>query len=177
MSKTMSENNATPKSTAWIMALLISVALNGLLIGLLMSGQMGQKTYMAEQAPNRRAPMMAAYDHPQKLLKHLSKKRRKEIMANAMLKTRESTNSHPRELMREMRKARKRTIALLREVELDETAFQEQLEETRQLKDKLGRQGDALVLEIFKQLTPIEREGIGRARHKDNRKAKQKTKN
>lgn len=173
----MSENNATPKSTAWIMALLISVALNGLLIGLLMSGKVGQKTYMAEQAQGRRAPMMAAYDHPQKLLRHLSKARRKEIMANAMLKTREDTGTHPRELMRRMRKARKRTTALLREADFDEGAFQEQLEETRQLKDKLSRQGDALVLEIFKQLTPVEREGIGRARHKDNRKAKQKPKN
>lgn len=173
----MSENSATPKSTAWIMSLLISVALNGLLIGLLMSGKMAQKTYIAEQAPNRRAPMMAAYDNPRKLLRHLSKARRKEIMANAMLNTRENTNIPTRELMQQMRKTRKRTIALLKEPDLDELAFQEQLEETRQLKDKLGRQGDALVLEIFKQLTPVERESIGRTRHKDNRKAKQKSKN
>lgn len=173
----MNETSVGTKSTAWIMALLISVALNGLLIGLLMSGKVEQKSYVAEQAPDRRAPMMAAYDHPRKLLRHLSKARRKEIMANAMRQSRENTDIRPRELMKKMREARKRTIALLKEPNLDELAFQEQLEETRQLKDKLGRHGDALVLEIFKQLTPVERESIGRARKQNNRKAQQKPKN
>lgn len=171
----MSDNSSPKNTTTWIMALIISVALNGLLAGLLMSGKVGHKPYMVEGQPSQPAPMMAGNDNPRRLLRHLDQARRKEIMVTAMKQTRKNEHMSHRELMKELRVARRQILVLLQSPELDEAAFQEQLAHSRQLKDKLGRQGDALVLEIFKQLTPAERKSLGKAGRK--KKSNQKTKN
>ncbi len=173
----MSETNPSPKTTVWILALIVSIALNGLLVGLLMSAKVAPKPFLADKPPVRTQPAMADFEHPQKLLRHLEPARRRQIMAKAMKNMRESNQPPPHVLMKELRQARKQTLMLLKSPDLDENAFREQLSKARQIKEQLGRQGDMLVLEIFKQLTPDERKRIRRARQQDKRKAQQKPKN
>lgn len=163
---------------AWIFALIISIGLNGLLIGLLMANYMGpNKSHMPMGKMQTTGPLTSAYEHPQKLLRRFEPRRRKEIMAQAMKQSRMDAPVPPRKLLQDLRKARKQTLVLLQSPNLNIEVLEAQLQKTRQLKNKLGRQGDILVLEIFKQLTPEERKAIGHVRRKNNRILKEKRKN
>ncbi|MBL4869994.1 MAG: periplasmic heavy metal sensor [Robiginitomaculum sp.] len=176
MSTTPKTGNDNPN--LWIFALIISIGLNGLLIGLLMANFMGPNaTHMTKGKMLTTAPLTSAYEHPQKLLRRFEPRRRREIIAQAMQHSRLETSIPPRKLMRDLRKARKQTLHLLQSPDLNIQTLEAQLKKTRLLKDKLGRQGDILVLEIFKQLTPDERKAIGQVRRKNNRMIKDKHKN
>ncbi|PHR92382.1 MAG: hypothetical protein COA69_08365 [Robiginitomaculum sp.] len=168
------------KANVWILTLFASVALNGLLAGVLISNQAGPKSADLQIAPFMPAPHQAvkkrplrngplageAYDAPRMLISHLSPPRRKEIMGRAMKHIKTRSERSPHTLLIELRKSHKQTLALLRADTLDQDALKTILAQNRELKQRLALQGDALVLEMLKQLTPEERKATVRALRK-----------
>lgn len=172
------------KTNIWILTLFASVALNGLLAGILISNQAGPKSADLQIAPfipapqhsvKRRAPRNGplaseAYDNPRVLISHLSPPRRKEVMGRAMKHIRTRSERSPHELLIELRKSHKQTLELLRADTLDPDALKTILAKNRELKQRLALQGDALVLEMLNQLTPEERKATVRSLRKPKRK-------
>ncbi len=171
----MSEKSTNP----WIIVLLVSVAVNGLLGGLLFSKHIGPKPSALHMNTPRFSQipppaLVSVGDNPRQLLQHLEPVRRKEVLAGAMKQLRRGTSNPPHDLLFQLRKSRKHTIALLRADTLNADALNTELAKNRALKDTLGRQGDMLILEIFKQLTPQERQGLARKQKRKHRKLKKR---
>ena len=174
----MSEKSTNP----WIIVLLVSVAVNGLLGGLLFSKHIGPKPSALHMNTPRFSPipppaLVSVGDNPRQLLRHLEPTRRKEVLSRAMKQLRSGTPKQSHDLLFRLRKSRKHTIALLRADTLNAEALHTELAKNRDLKDTLGRQGDMLILEIFKQLTPEERQGLAHNKKRKYKKRKLKHKN
>lgn len=176
----------TLKTPKWLYLLIGSVALNGLLAGMLISSSLhptpeivSAEPSVAAQphldTPTRERPMQrglrrTAYDNPKGLIAHLEPKRRREVMSSAMKHVKKQDLQGPRDLLLQMRTSHEQTFALLQSDTLDEAALTAHLKQNRVLKEKLAVQGDALVVEILKQLTLEERKGAIKSLHKVRRK-------
>lgn len=160
--------DTTPTRTrnSWIIALLVSIAVNGLLIGLLLSKQTKPSrdgTNMPSfQGSMQIAPKMAPSD-PRYLVRILEPARRKQVMKTAMKNLKLQGTEHPRHLFKKLRQAKFNTMRLLRADELDIKAVELSLAEIRTLNQKLAISGDALMIEVLQQLTPAERKAAERA--------------
>ena len=181
-------NNKNKGVSFGTIALMTSIGLNGLLGGFVIANKTGPKTpdLHMEMPHNLRAShkkqvsgkvkdkhvmqLRMAYDHPQALLAHLEPRRRKEVMRTAMHNVNALATDKPHELLMQLRKAHKKTIVLLKKDTLDEEGLKTILTQNRILKEKLARQGDALILEILKQLTPEERQGAAMSLNTAKRK-------
>lgn len=173
----------TPK---WLYLLIGSVALNGLLAGMLISSFLQPKPEIVSPEPSvttqtqispstrerpaQRGLQRTAYDNPKGLIAHLEPVRRREVMSSAMKQFRKQDLQGPRDLLVQLRNSHKHAFLLLQADPLDEAAFKEHLKENRVLKEKLAVQGDALIVEILKQLTHEERKGAIQSLHKARRK-------
>ncbi|PHR59740.1 MAG: hypothetical protein COA43_08585 [Robiginitomaculum sp.] len=169
-------------------ALMASIGLNGLLGGFVIANTAGPKTpdlhmdmpHKFRTSPNHQSSgktknkhvmrLRMAYDHPQALLAHLPPRRRREIMKVAMKNVSAQTTDKPHELLMQLRKSHKKTIIFLKKDTLDQEALTTILAQNRILKEKLARQGDTLIIEILKQLTPEERQGAAMSLNTAKRK-------
>lgn len=159
----MSDDNAIPKTrNSWIIALLISVAVNGLLAGLLISKQVEPASPSAQSLPPIQGSMRAQ-SNPRHLVRTLSPERRKQVMTTAMRNLKAEGGTHPRKLFKQLRQAKVRTMRLLRADELDTKAIEQSLADIRALNQKLAVSGDALMIEVLAQLTPAERKTAAEA--------------
>lgn len=163
----MSTDSATPKTrnsntrNIWIIALLISIAVNGLLAGLLLSKQIKPGPPGLDMSPTRGS--MQSENHPQHLVRTLSPERRKQVMTTALKNLKAEGGEHPRKLFKQLRQAKIKTMRLLRAEELDTTAIEQSLADIRTLNQKLAVSGDALMIEVLAQLTPEERKAAEQA--------------
>lgn len=160
---------AKPKNI-WIIALLVSIAINGLLVGLLLSKQVnpGGDDPGALPTPNS---VQIAPNNPRHLVRILEPDRRRQVMTQAMKNLRQQGGENPRQLFRQLRRAKMKTMRLLRADELDTQAIEQSLAEIRTLNQKLAVSGDALMLEVLTQLTPEERKAAEQAiKKRENRR-------
>lgn len=171
----------TPKMPKWIYVLVASVALNGLLAGLLIATTTQVKPEIVmltdtqagishREPPHKMTLHRSVYDNPRGLIAHLAPERRRDVMSTAMKQLKKQDVQAPHELLMALRKSHKQTQRLLQVDTIDEQALQASLKENRVLKEKLARQGDALVLEILRQLTSKERKGAMQALQQVKRK-------
>ena len=159
--------NVKTKNT-WIIALLVSMAVNGLLVGLLLSKQIQPDIVRPELPPAQNAQRIVP-NNPRHLVRTLSPKRRKQVMTTAMKNLDVKGEGHPRPMFKLLQQAKMKTMSLLGADELDTAAIEQSLADIRALNQKLAVSGDALMLEVLAQLTPEER--------KTAREALQKRKN
>jgi len=172
----MSIDNATPKSRRaniknyWVIALLISVAINGLLGGVLLSKHNHQT-----ERPNissRQDVFKAVPNNPRHFLRSLSPERRKQVMTTAIQNLQADGRARPRKLFKKLRQEKRKTMRLLRAEEIDIKAVEQSLANIRALNQKLAISGDALMIEVLAQLTTEERKAAGQALL--NRKSKRR---
>jgi uncharacterized membrane protein len=151
--------NTQIKNT-WIIALLVSIAVNGLLGGILLSKQAQHGSTDLRKSTMQSSPgglEQTSSNDPKHLVRALSPERRKMVMVTAMKNLTESGKEHPRRLFKRLRQAKHKTMQLLRADELDTAAIEQSLADIRDLNKKLAVSGDALMIEILAQLTPEER--------------------
>ncbi len=153
-SKAKTQNTRTRNT--WIIALLVSMAVNGLLIGLLLSKHVkpdiAKSTY--PPAHNTRQVMP---NNPRHLVRTLSPERRKQVMTTAMKNLETQNAEHPRKLFKSLRQAKLKTMRLMNADALDTAAVEQSLVEIREINQKLAVSGDALMVEVLAQLSPEER--------------------
>ncbi len=170
------------KENSWIFALIVSVALNGLLAGILIAKQNApaRSPETFAQSMPKHGPRGQGFDSPKALIGHLPHERRKTVLKSASKHIRANMNEHPRRLFAALRRSRKQTIAIINAETLDTQALKASLETTRQIKDKLASHSNALILEITQQLTLDERRAslpaLRKAKQKKLRKLKEKHK-
>lgn len=151
--KAKKKNNDKDK---WVIALLMSIAVNGVLAGLLISK--GLHPNMGEpDSAHVQSPLHAMPADPRRIVRTLPQARRKQVMMSAMKKLKLQKSEHPRQIFKQLRKARIEMMRLLRADEIDTVAIEQSLSEIRILNQKLAVSGDALMLEVLAQLTPEER--------------------
>ena len=148
--------NAASRNS-WIIALLVSMALNGLLIGLLLSKQVQPKTGNPAIPPTR-TTMQAMPNNPRHLVRTLSPERRKQVMATAMKSLKSEGKERPRRLFKQLRHAKLKTMGLMSADDMDAEAIEKSLADIREINQKLAISGDALMVEVLGQLTLEERQ-------------------
>lgn len=154
-----------PKNTGiskWVYIVIASVAINGLLVGLLLSKNIGSGPIPGTRAHHK----MAADGFPddsRRMVRHLSQERRREIMRAAYENLDIDKKHRPRELFAERRKARERSLKIAGTDPLDIEALRKSLEDVRSLNEKLATQGDLLIVEVLQLMTPQERESAMKA--------------
>jgi len=177
--KTKNPRARNPRArNTWIIALLISIAVNGLLAGLLLSKQAQQDPTSPNKPVMQGSPrvlMQTPDADPKHLVHALSPERRKMVMITAMENLTESGKEHPRRLFKQLRQAKHKTMQLLRADDLDTVAIKQSMADVRALNQKLAISGDALMIEILSQLTPEERKAAREAlRDRTSKKRRRK---
>ncbi len=158
--------NTKPESlktrNSWIIALFISIALNGLLVGLLISKQANQSPlgYTVPQAQNA---LQITPNNPRHLVRSLSPKRHKQVMTTALKNLKLEGGNRPHKLFKQLRQAKLETMRLLRADEPDMVAIETSLAKSRAIKQKIAVSGDALMIEVLVQMTPEERAAAQKA--------------
>lgn len=150
MSESTNRNN-------WVFALIASIAINGLLGGLLLAKGMGPKQGGQEIPPPQIATVNAGPNNPRRLLRSLPPARRKQVLRAAMKQSRTSASERPRVLMQKLRTARENVLQIAMAEPLDEAALKLAQANVRKLQQDLAAQSDALITEVLKQLTPEEK--------------------
>ncbi|MCF6219755.1 MAG: periplasmic heavy metal sensor [Robiginitomaculum sp.] len=150
------DTTPVPPINKWIIALLISIAVNGLLAGLLLSKQVKPAGPGSDWSRSQHAVQIRP-NGPRHLVRNLPPERRKQVMMTAMKNLESQGNEHPRKLFKRLRQAKHKTMRLLRAEELDTKAIEQSLAEIRTLNQKLAVSGDALMIEVLAQLTSAER--------------------
>lgn len=162
----------TKSTSPWIFALIFSVAINGLLAGIVLS----KKTAPIHSMDMTSAQMPAmrhgkkVFDNPRALIARLPEARREIVLKSAAKHLRATSGENPKKLFKTLHQSRKETRRLIRAETLDSDALTASLAKTRHIKDKLAARRNALVLEIFKQMTPQERQSVMQKKHKSKRK-------
>lgn len=158
MSDTQKNNTKkdTNKKDKWVIALLVSIAINGVMAGLLISKGMHPNMREPDGTQVQR-PQQTVPADPRRMVRSLPQARRKQVMMSAMKKIRLERSERPRQIFKQLRKARADMMDLLRAEEIDVVAIEKSLAEIRALNQKLAVSGDALMLEVLAQLTPEER--------------------
>jgi len=157
----MSTEPATHKiKNTWI-ALLVSIVVNGLLLGLLWSNHVKHRSYRAN-LPQPQNTMKALPNNPRHLVRSLSPERHKQVMTTAMENLKLKGESRPRKLFKQLRQAKLKTINLLGAEELDMAAIEKSLTDIRTINQKLAISGDAIMIEVLGQLTPEERKAASK---------------
>lgn len=161
------------KPDRWVWALIGSIALNGLLIGFLLASQ-GRKVNPPDRPP---AVITVGADttNPNRMLRALEPKRRRQIMHKALKEVRKQNGHNPRALLRELRAAKAQAMRIAAQEPLDIPALENAMQTMRALRENLAVQGDALMIEIMKQMTPEERRAVAtKMRHQRGRKAERR---
>ncbi len=151
---------AKPPRNIWVIALLVSVGINGLLFGLLLSKQAKPILPTVEAHPatkNMAHNGQALSEDPRKFMQTLPVERRKQVMIAAYKNLDYKAGERPRQLFRQLRRAQKRTVILLKAENFDLGAIEKSLGETRKIKHKLAISGDAMIMEVLNQLSAQER--------------------
>jgi|GEM_PF-3809689 len=142
-----------PGPVIWM--LMISVALNGLLLGLLIASNPARKHAFPDSAP----PLSIRTEtvDPRRFLRTLPPQRRKEILTKAFQSLDLPADEQPRRLFARLRQAKRKAHHLLQAKTLDKQKLEAVLTEIRQTNAKLAKTGDALMLAMLDQITPEER--------------------
>ena len=152
----MSENT---NRNNWVFALIASIAVNGLLGGLLLAKGMGPKQDGQHTPPPVKiAAVNTGPNNPRRILRSLPPARRKQVLRAAMKQIKYTGGEHPRALMQKLRNARQSTLQAATANPLDEAALKLAQEEVRKLQQDLAVQSDALIVEVLKQLSPDEKQ-------------------
>jgi len=153
----MSTDIEKPKTNnTWIIALLVSIALNGVLVGLLLSKQVKPNIGTPKVLPVQNT-MRVMPNNPRHIVRTLSPERRKQVMATALKSLKSQDAGHTRRVFKQLRQAKLKTMDLMSADVLDTVAIEQSLADIRELNQKLAVSGDALMIEILAQLTPEER--------------------
>jgi len=167
------QNSNSPTRKIWSIALPVSLVMNGLMFGLLLSGVLKPETVVI-QAPqtindtiknqpqnrpqNRPQSSKTLPEDPRRFMRALPVERRKQVMVAAYKSLNYKAGERPRQLLRQLRRAERHSIKLLKAEDFDLKAIEKSLAETREIKHKLAISGDAMIIEVLNQLTPKERE-------------------
>ncbi len=149
-----------PSRNIWLIAVLLSIGLNGLLLGLLLSGVFKPDIIVTENPPitNSLTPSRQALsEDPRKFMRALPIERRKQVMVSAFKNLNYKAGERPGQLFRQLRRAERRSVKLLKAENFDLKAIEKSLAETREIKHKLAISGDAMIIEVLNQLTEDER--------------------
>ncbi|PHS35100.1 MAG: hypothetical protein COA91_13670 [Robiginitomaculum sp.] len=161
-------SNSTPRKI-WLLALPVSLVMNGLMFGLLLSGVLKPETVVIQapqtindtiknQLQNRPQSSKTLPEYPRRFMRALPVERRKQVMVAAYKSLNYKAGERPRQLLRQLRRAERHSIKLLKSEDFDLKAIEKSLAETREIKHKLAISGDAMIIEVLNQLTPKERE-------------------
>ena len=152
MSESTNRNN-------WVFALIASVAINGLLGGLLLAKGIGPKAGGQHATPPVQIAAVNTGPHnPRRLLRSLPPARRKQVLRAAMKQIKYAGGERPRALMQKLRTARQSTLQIAMAEPLDEAALKLVQAQVRELQQDLAIQSDALIVEVLKQLNPDEKQ-------------------
>ncbi|MBL4853916.1 MAG: periplasmic heavy metal sensor [Robiginitomaculum sp.] len=153
----MSTRNAKPPiRNTWMIALLVSIGVNGLLFGLLLSKQAKPDAPTIE-APNVANSTRVLSTEPRRFIRALPPERRKQVLTAAYNNVDLRDGDRPRQLFRKLRRTQKQTRKLIKADDFDLKAIEKSLGETRELKHKLAISGDAMIIEVLNQLSAQER--------------------
>ena len=155
--------HSTPKTrNIWLIILMISIALNGLLGGMLLALRTPPPQAPTDSPPafSRKTgagKKMGAALHPRRLLRALPNERRQQVMTAALKNLAAQDKAQPRQLFKRLRRQKREIRKILRTQPLDMDALVAAQAQMRTLNQELAVSGDALMVEILRQLTPEER--------------------
>ncbi len=148
----------------WRIVLPVSLVINGLMFGLLLSGALKPETRIIQtpqaiHGPTNTRPQTrkTLSEDPRKFLRALPIERRKQVMIAAYKNLDYQTGERPGQLFRQLRRAERRSLKLLKAEDFDLKAIEQSLAKTREIKHKLAISGDAMIIEVLSQLSEQER--------------------
>ena len=154
-----SENMSTAKNnpiSMGMIVLLVSVALNGLLAGVILA----KKTNPVpgpEQVGAPRAVSISTPADPRRVLRQLSPERRRAVLKSAMQAVPRKDRQQFRELRTALGKAEQAVFEAASAEDYDPDALRTALQDLSAARAKLGQASDLLLANIWTQLTPAER--------------------
>ena len=138
--------------------LLVSVALNGILAGVIISKKaapapatQGQQIHM----PRSQALTMSA--DPRRILRHLSPERRRIVLKKAMQAVPKAEKRQFRRLRASLHKAEQAVFSAANTDEFNAATLRQALAVLGSVRTDLGKASDALMINIWAELTPQER--------------------
>jgi len=150
----------TPKQNTLSIGLIVliaSVALNGLLAGMLLAGKNTSGPPPVQVRAQQQSGAALPSD-PRRMLNHLPKQRRQQVLKRAL----RGIDSGERKKFRSLRhdlEAARRQVFLKAEVEpLDIAAFEKSLVDLGHARNNLTKASDKLIVKILQELTPEERQ-------------------
>lgn len=158
------------KPDIWILALILSVALNGLAIGYLLAIKKEGVN------PQPGAPMSSVQgtnvDSPRRILRPLPPQRRRQAMQAALREMRRDGHINPRRQFREHILAKRHIAEIIGSEPFDVRALEQALAKARTSREALAVQGDRLMVEIMKTLNAEERKMVAEHMLKRKKRAK-----
>jgi len=145
------------KLSVAVIVLIVSIALNGLLAGLLISGG-GPNSNVRPLAAVQTATVLQG--NPRRLLRQLAPARRRVVIKQALKDTRTFQRGQYAQLYREVVKARYDVFAQAGSETLETNALDQALTDLQIANANLAEASNALLVRIFQNLTPEERETV-----------------
>jgi uncharacterized membrane protein len=164
----VSDSAKTGGISATLVVLILSVAINGLLAGLVLSNTVGPRNNGAGPPPAQTGGEALPQD-ARRMVRHLSNERRREVIREAFGSLDIQRSDQPRALFVKRQEARQRALKLAGAEELDIDAIKKALHDVRDLNGKLATQGDELLMEVLQIMTPEERASAMQAMKRDRR--------
>ncbi len=155
---TPDNKQATParsKLSPLLVLILLSVSVNGLLLGLLLASRPHSPSGLPQHT--RQISIRTDTADPRRLLRGLPPARRQQILHKAFQTLDLPKSEQPRVLFARLHKAKRKVHRLLKADKIDIDQLKQVQSEIRALNGKLAKTGDALMLAVFEQLTPEER--------------------
>ena len=157
MSNLQSGNKHQTSLPHWVWVLLVSVAINGLLAGLLMAKSLTPKPHKPDPIQTQFA-RTSGHNNPRRLVKDLPAERRRQVLHRALKNLEQTKGRRPARLFKQRRAAKIRIEKLLRGEKFDLHALEKSLQDIRSINQELAVFGDQMMVEVLRQLTPEERE-------------------
>lgn len=164
----MSENANTAGVTKWVYAVIILVAIIGLLVGLLISQATTPEPvstiphYQTDVPPeNGRRPPPAnpnAAEHDvRRIVRNLTPARRREVLQQAMKNVGNLDYKSPRVMMQKRKQAQRQMLETARTEPFDPNAMRKALEDMHKVNLEMIKHGTDLTIEVLQLMTPEER--------------------
>lgn len=164
----MSENTNSESVTKWVYAVIVLVAIIGLLAGLLISKAATPNsvtptaTVLTETPPNGGTPPPppngdSAEQDVKRIVRNLTPARRREVVQQALKNIEKSGYERPRAMLQKRQQARRRAFEITRTEPFDPDAMRRALDEVHKINVEMAKQGTDLTIEVLQLMTQEER--------------------
>ncbi|NNC37831.1 MAG: periplasmic heavy metal sensor [Acidimicrobiales bacterium] len=174
----MSEQTNSTGVSNWIYVVIVLVAIIGLLAGLLISKATTPEPVLTVAQVQTDTPVVTGTDptprppaNPDatqqdisRIVRNLSRERRREVLQQAMKNVEKSGYERPRVLMENRQQARRKSFEIARTEPFDAAAMRKAIEEVNKINQEMVNQGTDLTIEVLQLMTPAERKAATQRR-------------